>query len=466
MFAERAAKEIGPLSIGDRVSHFVVRAVLGEGGTAVVYEAVHTRLNASVALKVVDMRSPYGPTAAARLQREAELCAAIDDPHVPKVYDVGQLEDGTPFIVMEKVSGPTLESLLSSGALNFGLACAVLRDLLLAVEAVQRAGIVHRDIKPSNVIVQFGPDNQPNVRLMDFGVSRSLWLRQGDAGTVTRRGTITGTPEYMAPEQIHGQPVDARTDVYALGIVAYEMLAGRPPFSGDHPTEVITAVLRREYADLVNLRPDISPELALVIARAMECYPNQRFANAEDMRTALDSWAGPAPTAEHVAEWPAEEQETLVIERALKRRAWPRYASFAIIAALGLYAWPARDVRAPHSPPVLAASSSSMSAQQPLPTPTSSNQSASTYGELLPLFRENLAERAREPAVAPKPPPVRKAPSEKLRREIIENAATALTPVKSIEAEPTAAPTISETTSAPSMPAPQQNDVQPNPYEE
>lgn len=380
------AKKIGPLSIGSRVNHFVVCSVLGEGGTAVVYEAVHTRLNATVALKVVDMRSPYGPIAALRLQREAELCAAVNDPHVPKIYDVGQLENGTPFIVMEKVSGPTLEILLARGRLGLALACAVLRDLLLAVEAVHRAGIVHRDIKPSNVIVQFGPDNQPNVRLMDFGVSRSLWHRPGDAGTVTRRGTITGTPEYMAPEQIHGQPVDARTDVYALGVVAYEMFAGRAPFAGGHPAEVITAVLRREFFELSSLRPELTPELALLVGRAMENQPEQRFANAEDMRMALDAWTCPATTTCEV-----EPRPSSAALRHASRVAPHRLAlltGMALATSLGLFSWLRCEVLAATPDPSRAFAKGNAIASEATPEGPGLAQA-----EFLPLFRENLAQR-------------------------------------------------------------------------
>ena len=254
-----------------------------------MYEAVHTTLNSAVALKVVNTRGPYGHNAAARLRREAELCAAVEDPHVPKVYDVGALPDGTPYLVMEKVVGPTLESLLLRGRLGMRLGTLVLRDLLRAVEAVQRAGVVHRDIKPSNIIVQFAADRTPSVRLMDFGVSRSLFFRKGTSAALTRRGTILGTPEYMAPEQIQDQLIDVRTDVYALGVVSYEMFAGRVPFEGEHPAEVVAAVLRREHKPLCLHRPEVPDELEALINRAMESAPAHRFKHAKAMRDELEA---------------------------------------------------------------------------------------------------------------------------------------------------------------------------------
>ena|GEM_PF-2610079 len=318
------------MKIGTRVNQFEIRSILGEGGTAVVYEAVHTKLNAPVALKVVNMEGPHGPNAAARLRREAELCAAVDDAHVPKIYDVGTLPDGTPYLVMEKVVGPTLESLLSRGRLGLRLGMLILRDLLRAMEAVQRASVVHRDIKPANIIVQFAADRTPSVRLMDFGVSRSLFFRRGSSHALTRRGTILGTPEYMAPEQIQDHPIDVRTDVYALGVVAYEMFAGRVPFEGEHPAEIVAAVLRREHQPLCVHRPEAPSELVALIERAMESAPDRRFKNAHTMREELEAsvpralWA-PAATTLLSAAAPAPRQ----------RRSAPRdYANLTLGVSL------------------------------------------------------------------------------------------------------------------------------------
>ncbi|MFT3927354.1 MAG: protein kinase [Myxococcales bacterium] len=296
-------RNLGPLTIGTRVNQFEIRAVLGEGGTAVVYEALHTKLNSPVALKVVNMEGPHGPNAAARLRREAALCAAVEDPHVPKVYDVGTLPDGTPYLVMEKVVGPTLENLLSRGRLGLRLGALILRDLLRAVEAVQRAGVVHRDIKPANIIVQFASDRTPSVRLMDFGVSRSLFFRRDSSVALTRRGTIIGTPEYMAPEQIQDHPIDVRTDVYALGVVAYEMFSGRVPFEGEHPAEIVAAVLRREHQPLYVHRTELPSELVALIERAMESIPMRRFKSARAMRDQLEAqvpralWGSNSPSS-------------------------------------------------------------------------------------------------------------------------------------------------------------------------
>jgi len=209
------------LTPGTRVGdHLIVRGVLGEGGTAVVYEALHTRLGASVALKVVDIAEEYMEGARARLLREAHVCASLEDSHIPRVYDVGELPDGTPFVVMERVSGRTLENVLTKGALPLDVAVRITDDLLLAVEAIEKAGIVHRDVKPPNIILQSGGDGTLRVRLMDFGVSKNV-NAGGSPGmmanpSLTQQGAIVGTPHYMAPEQIVGPTVDSRADLYAV----------------------------------------------------------------------------------------------------------------------------------------------------------------------------------------------------------------------------------------------------------
>ncbi|MET0285059.1 MAG: serine/threonine-protein kinase, partial [Polyangiales bacterium] len=207
--------------IGD---HLIVRGVLGEGGTAIVYEALHTRLGASVALKVIDVSDEFMEGAHARLLREAHVCASLEDPHIPRIYDVGELPDGTPYVVMERVSGRTLENVLVQGALPLDIAVQITEDLLLAVDAIERAGIVHRDIKPPNIILQTNAEGMLRIRLMDFGVSKNVGAEREPTQktdvqsnpSLTQQGAIVGTPHYMAPEQIVGPSVDSRADLYAV----------------------------------------------------------------------------------------------------------------------------------------------------------------------------------------------------------------------------------------------------------
>jgi hypothetical protein len=316
------------LANGTRVGdHLVVRGVLGEGGTAVVYEALHTRLGASVALKVVDVADEYMEGARARLLREAHVCASLEDPHIPRIYDVGELPDGTPYVVMERVAGRTLEQVLLQGALPLDIATQITEDLLIAVEAVERAGVVHRDIKPPNIILQTNSEGALRVRLMDFGVSKNVTSEREPTHKVntqanpglTQQGAIVGTPHYMAPEQIVGPSVDSRADLYAVGVVAYEMMSGRTAFEGQTTGDVVAAVLHTRPLPLSKLR-EVHPELEAWVERAMAPRRSDRFRNAREMREALrEAWEA------HLAQAAASGQ-----------RSWARRARW--VGAVGLVA--------------------------------------------------------------------------------------------------------------------------------
>jgi serine/threonine-protein kinase len=268
--------------------HLVIRGVLGSGGTSVVYEALHTRLDAPVAVKVAHVSLHGDEEAEQRLEREARVCAGIEDPRVPRVYDMGELEDGRPYLVMQKVSGTTLEELMAQGRIEARTALRIAREVLSALCAVHANGVVHRDVKPSNVIARFGERGFPRVHLMDFGVSKETTSR-ASSPSLTRPGAILGTPLYMAPEQMAGDPVDARADLYAVGVLLYEMLAGRAPFTGCSSAEIMAAVLRRDHPALDEVWPEAPAALVALVARAMAERAQERFASARDMRDALDA---------------------------------------------------------------------------------------------------------------------------------------------------------------------------------
>ncbi|HEY6880945.1 MAG TPA: serine/threonine-protein kinase [Polyangiales bacterium] len=284
---------------GTRVGdHLIVRGVLGEGGTAIVYEALHTRLGASVALKVIDVSDEFMEGAHARLLREAHVCASLEDPHIPRIYDVGELPDGTPYVVMERVSGRTLENVLVQGALPLDIAVQITEDLLLAVDAIERAGIVHRDIKPPNIILQTNAEGMLRIRLMDFGVSKNVGNEREPTQktdvhanpSLTQHGAIVGTPHYMAPEQIVGPSVDTRADLYAVGVVAYEMMSGRTAFEGETTGDVVAAVLHTRPLSLRKLR-DVHEALDAWVDKAMSPRRSDRFQSARQMRDALrEAW--------------------------------------------------------------------------------------------------------------------------------------------------------------------------------
>ncbi len=278
------------LEPGARVGdHLIIQSVLGKGGSAIVFEALHTRLNSAVALKVVSVSAEFADDAAARLTREANVCTAIEDEHIPKVFDMGQLPDGRPYMVMERVSGPTVEGMLRDGPLPMRLALEIVRDLLRALEAVHRIEVVHRDVKPANLIIQNLDQDALRVRLMDFGVSKSMSQDTADPA-ITRQGALVGTPHYMAPEQVSDEGVDGRTDLYAVGVLLYEMLTGRLPFEGRSTAEVMAAILRHTYVPLHEALPFAPKGLCAFVAQALTERPCDRFASARDMREALEAF--------------------------------------------------------------------------------------------------------------------------------------------------------------------------------
>ena len=216
---------------------------LGRGGCASVYEAQH-REYGLVAVKVSDVVGGLASEADMRLIREAVLAQRVTSPHVVRVLDLGTLKNGAPYIVMERLFGEDLHATLQRlGRLSVGAACAVMHAVLSGLEAVHEAGIIHRDLKPSNVVLHVPESGgAPRVKLIDFGVARS------DQGTkLTRTGTVVGTACYLSPEQAGGREIDGRVDVWAAGVLFYELLVGETPFERLGVQETLASIL---FADI------------------------------------------------------------------------------------------------------------------------------------------------------------------------------------------------------------------------
>jgi eukaryotic-like serine/threonine-protein kinase len=260
---------------------YALRAEIGRGGCAVVYEAQDLRLGRVVALKLV--RSGARDTQAhARLAREARAGAAIHHPNVCGLSDAGYLEDGRPYLVMERLQGETLTALLQRrGVLAFEEAIDIGLQLLSALDAAHNVGVVHRDVKPDNVFLVQRAGCAPLVKLLDFGMCRRASAQLEDDMTLTNAGQVVGTPEYMSPEQVSGKrSFDARIDVYAVGVMLYEALTGQRAFIGKDAREVVVSVLSRNLPAIRSLRSDIPTTLEHVIARAMARDPHVRYSSA------------------------------------------------------------------------------------------------------------------------------------------------------------------------------------------
>jgi serine/threonine-protein kinase len=317
-FAHRGSLPAGT-ALGDDLT---VLDLLGEGGTGQVYRAYHSVLKREVAVKMCHARGPGSHELSERLVREARMCASVRDPRVPRMYALSKLEDGTPYLVMELVRGEPLSELLQRGRLRVRTACELGCELLRALEAVHRAQVIHRDVKPSNLIVDLDSImSASRLRLLDFGIGkamRSSTRRSNPA--LTRPGEVVGTPMYMAPEQMLEGAIDQRVDLYAAGVVLFEMLAGRPPFRAPSVAETFVAVLHDEMPDLDQLRPGLPAALVSVVTKAAAKSPGQRFTSASEMLHSLEAVirllpANDAADSSPVWERADEHSPTLVWQR-------------------------------------------------------------------------------------------------------------------------------------------------------
>jgi serine/threonine-protein kinase len=253
--------------IGTELGGYRILDQLGRGGTSVVYRAEHVRLGRQAALKLL---SPgFGEADfSERFLRESRLAASLDHPSIVPVYDAGE-DDGLLYIAMAYVEGTDLKRLIASdGPLPLRRALAIVGQIASALDAAHARGLVHRDVKPANILL--GPDDR--AYLSDFGAVKEL-----ASGGLTRTGSFVGTIEYCAPEQIEGGPVDARTDVYALGCVLWECLTGKPPFERATEVAVLNAHLHDQPPKLSRVAPDLPSGLEPVIERALAKQPLQRF---------------------------------------------------------------------------------------------------------------------------------------------------------------------------------------------
>ncbi|MBL0213973.1 MAG: protein kinase [Myxococcales bacterium] len=270
---------------------YVIRRRIGRGGMGVVYEAEHAALDRRVAIKVIAAKE--APEAyLTRFRREAKLASRITHEHLVHIYDVGtDLESSSEFIVMEYVEGRDLGKELDGGRLSIARTIAIARQLLQGLHAIHEGGVIHRDIKPTNVMLTARSGDRDYVKLMDFGIARAI-----DDVSLTATGHVVGTPNFMSPEQLRGQEVDHRTDLYAVGVTMFAMIAGKLPFEGN------TAMLAGQHVfqpppSLAKLRPETPPALIAAVERALAKAPADRFADALAFAKALEPEAMVAPAA-------------------------------------------------------------------------------------------------------------------------------------------------------------------------
>ncbi|HTB78541.1 MAG TPA: serine/threonine-protein kinase [Polyangiaceae bacterium] len=281
------AISIGP---GDRIEgKYVVERLLGRGGMGAVFVAVHEELNRRVAIKVLLPGIEQSEEALARFTREARAAAALQSDHVARVLDVGRLTNGNPYTVMELLEGEDLSALASRvGTLAIPEAVQIILQTCDAIAEAHALGIVHRDIKPANIFLARRPNGSTTVKVLDFGISKAAGL--AGSGSLTASFALMGSPLYMSPEQLReARAVDGRADIWALGVTLYELLTGTTPFAAGALAEICTSILTDTPRSTRSLRPDVPEALDVVVMRCLEKSPENRFADVQELVTALES---------------------------------------------------------------------------------------------------------------------------------------------------------------------------------
>jgi serine/threonine protein kinase/Tol biopolymer transport system component len=287
----------GPLETagppGDRVGPYEILEILGGGGMGVVYKARHIRLARVVALKFLPPELTRDPQAKERFEQEARAASSLDHPNLCTILELGETPDGRLYLAMPCYDGETLRRRIERGPLPVPEAADIALQIARGLSKAHRSGLVHRDIKPANVIVT----TDGVVKILDFGLAKLA-----GAAAISQTGSSAGTPAYMSPEQARGEEVDPRTDLWSLGVVLYEMLAGRRPFRGEREQAVVYAILNERAQPLRELRPETPPELARLVERLMAKDPADRYASVEEPLAELRAFAGePGTTTFHAA---------------------------------------------------------------------------------------------------------------------------------------------------------------------
>src|ERR1041384_4846017 len=274
-------------------ARYQVQKKLGEGGMSYVYLAKEISTGQEVAIKVLSPKLASDKSSVERLRREAGLAMRLDRPNVCKIFRLGESEDGLIYLVMPFLRGELLSDReVKGGPMDLKLGITLLRQVCAGLQHAHELHIVHRDLKPENIMIVPQDDGSDKAVVMDFGLAKE---RRADPAIakLTATGIILGTPEFMSPEQIRGKALDARSDIYALGIVAFEMFTGKLPFQGRNAQEMMIARLRGGPIPIRQMRPDLPAGLEKAIAKSLETNPEARYSTALEFADALSCDSDP-----------------------------------------------------------------------------------------------------------------------------------------------------------------------------
>jgi serine/threonine protein kinase/ABC-type sugar transport system substrate-binding protein len=343
--------------IGKTLGHYEIIAQLGHGGMADVYRARQTTMNREVAMKVLSNTLTRDQKFIDRFTREVQTIARLEHSNIVPVYEHANTPDGITYLTMRYLKGGTLADLIKErGALPLALVDSLLQQIASALDYAHQNGVIHRDIKPSNVLL----DEQQNAYLADFGLARTG--EKDFAQTLTEAGVMIGTPTYIAPELIQEDVADKRSDLYSLGVVLYEMVTGRPPFTGDSVFAIMQAHLNRQPPRPSTLRVDLSAGVERVLLKAIHKNPTHRYQSAlemaDDLRRAVQSHVPTLPGAANM--------QTILVRTGAFARSRPRLFGLGVLLAVllvfGLFTLPrlnqANDTETPSAQPTLAANDS------------------------------------------------------------------------------------------------------------
>ena len=315
------------LTAGTRLGSYEITALLGKGGMGEVYRARDLKLKREVAIKILPDEFSRDRDRVSRFQREAEVLASLNHSNIAAIYDL-QEAAGSRFLVLELVAGKTLSDRISDGTIPIDETLKIAEGICAGLEAAHAKGIIHRDLKPANIKIT----TEGQVKVLDFGLAKIAHAQTSgnatptatDILTHTAAGSILGTLPYMSPEQIEGQEADARSDIFALGVVLYELIAGRRPFTDTSPASLIASILKAKPQPLQELQPLTPAGLASIVQTCLEKDPEKRWQSAREVKHAL-MWIST--------------QTPSIAARATKPRLWQGVAALVTLIALALLPW-------------------------------------------------------------------------------------------------------------------------------
>ena len=325
--------------VGQTLSHYKILDKLGAGGMGEVYLAKDTTLKRRVALKVLPPELAANQERLERFQREAETLAALDHPNIVHIYSVEEV-DGVRFLTMQLVEGKRLSDLIPKSGMALERIFEVAIPLADALAAAHEKGVIHRDLKPGNIMVT----EDGRVKVLDFGLAKLRPEVEVPEATalptepLTEEGRILGTMPYMSPEQLEGSALDARTDIFSLGVILYEMAAGERPFKGDSSVSIISSIMKDTPRGVDTLREELPHHLGRVIAHCLEKNPKRRYQSAIDVHNELDALRKEVDTG--LA--PTSSAEGKMIEAPRGRLWWPYVAGVAVLVLVIAALWIAR----------------------------------------------------------------------------------------------------------------------------